>query len=80
MQFLFPIMQASLDYCVKYVTVVDVDIVVYDTCRCTNQSLMTIGASSSTTMTVGSSMAVRNWRKPQCKMSTLDFFLFSLLL
>ena len=40
--------------------VVVVDIVVYDTCRCTSQLLMIIGASSSTTMIIGSSMAVRN--------------------
>ena len=45
-------------------------------CRCTSQLLMIIGASSSTTMTIGSSMAVRNWRKPQRKMSTQDFFIF----
>ena len=58
--------------------VVVVDIVVYDTCRCTSQLLMIIGASSSTTMTIGSSMAVRNWRKPQRKMSTKDVFIFML--
>ena len=54
--------------------VVVVDIFVYDTCRCTSHPLLILSAYSSTTITVGVSMNVRNCRINTCKMSSLNFF------
>ena len=54
--------------------VVVVDIFVYDTCRCTSHPLLILCAYSSTTITVGASMTVRNCMIPTCKMSNLKFF------